>query len=199
MVSDFSGKSVAWSSLLAEGAPRYTHKVKKHTGAITIQESRGIETRIVVACPSPWELSLHFAWVGSPSSNQSKIPMKALLIAAHGSRRKDSNDKVRRLSDRIRENSGPAFGLVASAFLEISSPQLDSAIVDLIEKGATSITVFPYFLALGSHVANDLPKIVDDEKENYPNISFEILPHLGALQGISNLILNPIYSSATVE
>jgi len=125
--------------------------------------------------------------------------MKALLIIAHGSRRKDSNDEVRRLADRIRENSGPAFGLVVSAFLEISSPQMDSAIADLAEEGATSITVFPYFLAAGTHVANDLPRIVDEEKELYPNINFEILPHLGALQGISTLILNQIYSSVTGE
>ncbi len=125
--------------------------------------------------------------------------MKTLLIIAHGSRRKDSNDEVRRLADRIRENSGPAFGLVVCAFLEISSPQMDSAIADLAEEGATSITVFPYFLAAGTHVANDLPRIVDEEKENYPTIHFEILPHLGALQGISSLILNHIYSSATAE
>ncbi len=125
--------------------------------------------------------------------------MKALLIVAHGSRRKDSNDEVRRLADRIRENSGPAFGLVVSAFLEISSPQMDSAIADLAEDGATSITVFPYFLAAGTHVVNDLPRIVDEEKETYPNINFEILPYLGALQGISSLILNHIYSSATAE
>ncbi len=125
--------------------------------------------------------------------------MKALLIIAHGSRRKDSNDEVRRLADRIRENSGPAFGLVVSAFLEISSPQMDSAIADLAEEGATSITVFPYFLAAGTHVVNDLPRIVDEEKETYPNINFEILPYLGALQGISSLILNHIYSSATAE
>ena len=125
--------------------------------------------------------------------------MKALLIVAHGSRRKDSNDEVRRLADRIRENSGPAFGLVASAFLEISSPQMDSAIADLAEKGATEIAVFPYFLAAGTHVANDIPRMVEGEKEAYPNIDFEILPHLGALQGISSLILKHIYKSASSE
>ncbi len=125
--------------------------------------------------------------------------MKALLIVAHGSRRKDSNDEVRRLADRIRENSEPTFGLVASAFLEISSPQMDSAIADLAEEGATSITVFPYFLAAGTHVANDIPRIVEEEKETCPNIDFEILPHLGALQGISSLILKHIYKSASGE
>jgi sirohydrochlorin ferrochelatase len=125
--------------------------------------------------------------------------MKALLIIAHGSRRKASNDEVRRLADRIRENAEPAFGLVASAFLEISSPQMDSAITDLAEEGATSIVVFPYFLAAGTHVANDIPRIVEEEKKTHPKINFEILPHLGALQGISSLILNHIYNSATGE
>jgi sirohydrochlorin ferrochelatase len=121
--------------------------------------------------------------------------MKALLIVAHGSRRKDSNDEVRRLADRIRENSGPSFGLVASAFLEISSPQMDSAIADLVDEGATDIVIFPYFLAAGTHVATDIPRIVEEEKALRPNITFEILPHLGALQGISTLILNQIYKS----
>jgi sirohydrochlorin ferrochelatase len=125
--------------------------------------------------------------------------MKALLIIAHGSRRKNSNDEVRRLAERIHENAGPNFEFVTSAFLEISSPQVDSAIADLADEGVTEITVFPYFLAAGTHVFNDIPKIIDEEKENYPGIHFEILPHLGALQGISTLILNQIYKSTPVS
>lgn len=123
--------------------------------------------------------------------------MKALLIVAHGSRRKESNDEVRRLAKRVDENSGPAFELVTSAFLEISSPQIDSAVADLVDEGATEIKVFPYFLAAGTHVVNDIPRIIDEEKENYPSVNFEILPHLGALQGISTLILNQIYKGGT--
>ena len=122
--------------------------------------------------------------------------MKALLIVAHGSRRKESNDEVRRLAARIRENSGPTFDQVASAFLEISSPQMDSAIADLVDEGATEILVFPYFLAAGTHVVNDIPQIVEEQKALHPNVTFEILPYLGALQGISTLILNPIPQSA---
>jgi sirohydrochlorin cobaltochelatase len=124
--------------------------------------------------------------------------MKALLIVAHGSRRKESNDEVRQLAKRIAANSGPAFDLVTSAFLEISSPQMDSAVADLIDDGATEIKVFPYFLAAGTHVVNDIPRLIDEEKETYPNVHFEILPHLGALQGISTLIINQIYKGAPV-
>jgi len=122
--------------------------------------------------------------------------MKALLIVAHGSRRKDSNDEVRRLADRIRENSGPAFDFVECAFLEISSPQLDSAINDMAIEGATEVTIFPYFLAAGTHVAKDIPRIIEEEKANHPTMHFDLLPHLGALQGISSLVLTHIYKSA---
>ncbi|VGO14995.1 Sirohydrochlorin cobaltochelatase [Pontiella desulfatans] len=125
--------------------------------------------------------------------------MKALLIVAHGSRRKESNDEVCRLATRIDENSGPAFDLVTSAFLEISSPQIDSAVADLVDSGATEIKVFPYFLAAGTHVVNDIPKLIAEEKENHPNVHFEILPHLGALQGISTLILNQIYKGTPLN
>lgn len=124
--------------------------------------------------------------------------MKALLIVAHGSRRKESNDEVRRLAYRIEENSGPAFDVVTSAFLEISSPQIDSAVADLVADGATEIKVFPYFLAAGTHVVNDIPRLIEEESTNHANVHFEILPHLGALQGISTLILNQIYHGAPV-
>lgn len=125
--------------------------------------------------------------------------MKALLIVAHGSRRKESNDEVRRLAKRVDENSGPAFDIVSSAFLEISSPQIDSAVADLVEAGATTIKVFPYFLAAGTHVVNDIPRLIKEAEENYAAVHFEILPHLGALQGISTLILNQIYKGAPLN
>ena len=125
--------------------------------------------------------------------------MKALLIIAHGSRRKDSNDEVRRLADRIRENAGPNFDFVTSSFLEISSPQVDSAIADLADDGVTDIIIFPYFLAAGTHVFSEIPKLIGEEKENHPSIHFEILPHLGALQGISTLILSQVYKTASIS
>ncbi len=124
--------------------------------------------------------------------------MKALLIIAHGSRHKDSNDEIRRLANRINENLGPAFGLVASAFLEISSPHIDSAVADLVDEGATEIRVLPYFLSAGAHVTKDIPAAIEEEKAKYPEVRFGILPHFGALQGISTLILNYIYKSGAI-
>ena len=125
--------------------------------------------------------------------------MKALLIVAHGSRSKGSNDEVCRVAERIGKDPGPAFDLVAYAFLELASPKVDAAIAKLAEKGAVEIKVFPYFLGGGTHVVNDVPYIIEAVRETYPKIHFEILPHLGALDGISALILKHVNKSAPTD
>lgn len=118
--------------------------------------------------------------------------MKALLIVAHGSRNQNANDEVCRLAERIGGDSGPAFDRVAHAFLEIASPLFDTAIAELAAADITKITVFPYFLAAGKHVAKDIPSVIGVAKRAYPEIDFEILPYLGALEGISSLILEHV-------
>lgn len=119
--------------------------------------------------------------------------MKTLLIVAHGSSRKESNEEIRRLAARIHNNSKPEFSEVRSAFLELSAPCIDSAVTELIEKGASEIIVFPYFLAAGTHVVNDIPELIKEEEEKHPQIFFRILPHLGGLQGLSTLIINQVH------
>lgn len=121
--------------------------------------------------------------------------MKALLIVAHGCRIEAANDEVFRLAKSIQQNAEPKLDRVAGAFLEIASPQVEVAIANLIGEGATEIAVFPYFLVEGTHVAKDIPRIIKAASEKYPDVGFEISPHLGRLQGIDNLILDHIYDS----
>ena len=57
------------------------------------------------------------------------------------------------------------------------------------------IILFPYFLAAGTHVKKDIPRVVDVAKRAYPEIDFGILSYLGALDGIDTLILRLIRES----
>ena len=116
--------------------------------------------------------------------------MKSLLIIAHGCRIEAANDEVHHLAQRIEQSSEPMFGRVAAAFLEITGPKVDAAITNLINEGATEIAVFPYFLVAGTHVARDIPRIIEEIREAYPDIRFEIFPHLGVIQGIDTLVQN---------
>ncbi len=122
--------------------------------------------------------------------------MKALLIISHGSRRQESNDEVRILAETIYEktklSSKTKIDKVSCAFLELTTPLINTAVSDLSKEGVKEIFVFPFFLAAGNHVAKDIPKIIDSEKDKYPDISFKIITHLGAVKGVSDLILDEV-------
>lgn len=118
--------------------------------------------------------------------------MNVLLIIAHGSRSREANNEVARLTKNLSANAGTAFNRVVHAYLEIADPRVNDTIAALAQEGAVRITVFPYFLAGGTHVANDIPACITAAKQTYPNICFEIRPHLGAVEGIASLILRSV-------
>jgi sirohydrochlorin ferrochelatase len=118
--------------------------------------------------------------------------MKAILIIAHGSRREESNVEVRRLTNAVRLLAGPEIQQVACAFLEITDPKTGEAIDELVRLGITDVLVFPYFLAAGTHVVRDVPRVIEETTKRHPQMTFRILPHLGALDGISELILRQV-------
>ncbi len=111
--------------------------------------------------------------------------MNALLIVAHGSRSPEANEEVLRLARSITKHHP----LTAAAFLEIAAPAMDDTVAMLIRRGATQITVLPYFLTKGRHVTHDIPHQVRKAKEKYPQLHFKILSHLGAFPGIDHLVL----------
>jgi len=118
--------------------------------------------------------------------------MKVLLIVSHGSRRKESNNEVRRLAERIAEQAGSSFSKVSCAFLELTHPTIDAAIDALAGEGATEIVVFPFFLAAGTHVVNDIPRIIDEARGDLPDVDISVVSHLGALPGLIHVILDHI-------
>ncbi|MFT6987601.1 MAG: sirohydrochlorin ferrochelatase [Psychromonas sp.] len=116
--------------------------------------------------------------------------MKALLLVAHGSRRQESNDEVVRLTDKLKKNSSNHYDIFQVGFLEIATPAIDKGIELCITKGATSITVLPYFLNSGRHVINDIPKLVQKTEQQFPGIKIEIAPHIGSSDLMMTLLID---------
>ena len=120
--------------------------------------------------------------------------MNAFLLIAHGSRRKESNDEVHELSKKIIDQNLGQFDQLRCCFLELAKPLIPDAIDQLVLEGANQITVFPYFLAGGLHVAEDVPEEIEKAKSMYPNVNFKILPHLGKTNEMPELILKQLSS-----
>lgn len=118
--------------------------------------------------------------------------MKALLLVAHGSRRKLSNDEVFILADKLKSNCSEQYAIIHAAFLEIAEPLIPDGIKQCIDDGATSIIVLPYFLNSGRHVTEDIPEIVNAARTSYPHIEINVAAHLGA----SDLMMDLLITSA---
>jgi len=121
--------------------------------------------------------------------------MNALLLVAHGSRRKQSNDEVDRLAEKLRDNCSGQYKIIHSAFLELAETLIPDGIKKCIDDGATSVIVLPYFLNSGRHVIEDIPAIVNETRGHYPDVDIRIAPHLGA----SDLMMELLITSANTS
>jgi sirohydrochlorin ferrochelatase len=106
--------------------------------------------------------------------------MPSLLIIAHGSRRAASNDEVRALADAVRAQPGQAYDHIEAAFLELAEPGIPEGLSALAAQGATEIIAFPYFLAAGTHVAQDIPDAIAEFAAAHPDVKVRLTQHLGA-------------------
>ena len=118
--------------------------------------------------------------------------MNALLLVAHGSRRKESNKEVQDLAEKLILHCNEQYPIIHAAFLELAEPLIPDGIKRCIDDGARTVIVLPYFLNSGRHVIEDIPGIVNSTKKHYPGVNIKIAQHLGA----SELMLELVTTSA---
>ena len=111
-----------------------------------------------------------------------------VLVVGHGSRREEANRDVREAAVQIGKRGG--FPLVQAAFLEIEQPDISAGFKRLVQRGARSITVHPYFLSPGRHTRGDLPREVSAVAADFPDVSYRITEPLAA---------HPLVIAASVE
>lgn len=114
-----------------------------------------------------------------------------VILIAHGSRLAASNDEVVRFAERIGAalQASGAYDRVGYAFLELADPSIPQAIDQAVAGGAGQVDLFPYFLAAGRHVAEDIPAIVTDRQAVHPEVGFQVLDHLGAWRSLPDLVV----------
>ena len=125
--------------------------------------------------------------------------MKALLLVAHGSRRKQSNDEVVLLADKLRNNCSQQYDIVNAAFLELAEVLIPDGIKKCIDQGASSIVVLPYFLNSGRHVIEDIPNILSECIALHSEINISLAPHLGASSLMMDLLIASSEKAKSLE
>jgi len=122
--------------------------------------------------------------------------MKALLLVAHGSRRKQSNEEVDVLAQKLYRQCSTQYPIVRSAFLELAEPSIPDGLRRCAEAGATEIVVLPYFLNSGRHVISDIPEIVNSVRADLPAVEIKLGSHIGASSMMLELLIERAGSAA---
>ena len=112
--------------------------------------------------------------------------MQALILIAHGSRNEIANDEVKALAYQVGNLTVPQ--IVTYAFLGVIPPTLEEAIIQVIQSGATQIDLLPLFLNTGKHVSKDIPSLLNEARQHYPDVMLRLLQHIGSHTGFVALI-----------
>jgi sirohydrochlorin ferrochelatase len=115
-----------------------------------------------------------------------RSPADALIVFAHGSRVVEANEAVRRVAEAAAAKSG--FALWQEAFLELSEPTLAQAVGALAQRGARKIVVTPYFLVMGIHLREDLPRLLREAAEQSPGVELVATPPLDGHPGLAQIL-----------
>lgn len=99
--------------------------------------------------------------------------MNAILLFSHGSVLCGAGENLKALAARLQAQSDPARGdaeIVEVGYLNYSEPFFESAFEKCVQRGATQITVAPYFLVEGKFVKVDLPPHIEAMKARFPEV-----------------------------
>lgn len=101
----------------------------------------------------------------------------SLLVMVHGSPRPESNEAMFRVVEEVRGRE--IFETIEVGFMECNEPDIPTAIENLLAQGAKRIIAVPYFLHAGTHVADDLPGLLEAAQVQNPQVEFLMGDYIG--------------------
>lgn len=112
--------------------------------------------------------------------------MKGILILAHGSREKSTEDTLAVIIKQLKEDIQDC--LIEYAFLQFNEINLESGLNKLVAKGANDITVIPYFLFDGIHIKEDIPSEIAQYLADKRDITISMGRTLGTDSRLSMIL-----------
>jgi len=110
----------------------------------------------------------------------------ALVLFAHGAREPAWAEPFKAVRDRVAASRADLS--VEVAFLEIMSPGLGDCVDRLVATGHGRITVAPLFLAMGGHLKEDLPRLLQEIRSRHDELEISLLPPIGETPALLDAI-----------
>jgi len=123
------------------------------------------------------------------------MAQRSLVLFAHGARDPRWAEPFQRLQ-QLTQAQVPDVS-VSLAFLELMEPRLPALVKDLVRDGCTEVTVVPVFFGQGGHVLRDLPVMIDQLKQDYPELAINAVDAVGENADVQNAIARYCIGSLT--
>jgi sirohydrochlorin ferrochelatase len=121
--------------------------------------------------------------------------VKGILLIDHGSRRHAANDMLFAVAQLV-ETLAHGTAIVVPAHMEIAEPTVAQGFAECVRRGASEVVAVPYMLAPGRHVTYDIPALVAQAAEAFPEIPFTVASALGVHTGIARVVLERANANA---
>jgi sirohydrochlorin cobaltochelatase len=108
--------------------------------------------------------------------------MKGIILFGHGARNPEYIEPFKRIRALV-EQQTPGV-LVEIGFLELTQPPLEASIECLVQRGVSQVRVVPIFFAPGRHVLKDLPQLLGNALDRFPNVEFEVAACVGEVDSV---------------
>ncbi|MDT3699430.1 MAG: CbiX/SirB N-terminal domain-containing protein [Thermincola sp.] len=114
----------------------------------------------------------------------------AVIVLGHGSKAPQALETLNKYGEMVKAKSRCEIVEVAS--LQFNKPDLPEALDRVIEHGAKKIVIVPFFLYNGVHMQEDIPAVIRQEKDKFPDVDIVLANHLGADQRLVDIVLDRI-------
>jgi sirohydrochlorin ferrochelatase len=112
--------------------------------------------------------------MNSPTDHSETL---GIILVDHGSRRGESNEM---LLDAVRNFAASrSYSIVEPAHMELAEPSIATAFDRCVERGATTVIIFPYFLSPGRHWSEDIPRLAAAAAAKHPGIRYLVTAPFG--------------------
>ena len=89
--------------------------------------------------------------------------------------------------------------MVNACFLELAEPDIVDAVTACAHQGIDEITVVPYFLSAGRHVAEDIPRELAAASRLNQGVRISVTPHIGAIDTMPGFLLDAAMKGDTLS
>jgi len=123
--------------------------------------------------------------------------MRAIILLGHGSRVPGAGKDMEKAAELLINKY--QLGMVKTCHMSRLGPLFPETLESCIKEGAKEVIVIPYFLNMGLHIQLDIPEMMQEEAEKYPDVKLIYGKHLGFDEVFADILHKRIEESSILQ